>query len=128
MELLKLKNQWIYYPWLINNDLDHLIHPDDFREMKISGLGIALCLSQDDNYIKIKADNIEIRVKKEGILKLLPEPSFKWNDKIELLKNKKCGIIYNLIWHHKDEKYYYFVEIDGKQLKKRLNDSDLKKI
>ncbi|WP_158974305.1 hypothetical protein [Cellulophaga sp. L1A9] len=128
MELSKLKNQWIYYPWLINNDLDHLVHHNDLTDSRINGLGVVLCIGQEDNYIKIRANNFELRVKEEGILKLLPKPLFIWNDKIELLKNKNCGTINDIIWHHKDEKYYYFIESNGKQLKKRLNDTEIKKI
>jgi len=126
---MELKNKWIYLPWLKNNDLDHLIHSEDLKHLPIDGLGIAKCVNEEENgYIKIKIKELELRVKKKGIIKLLPIPAYEWNDSIILLKKQKLGKVLDFMWHFKDEKYYYFVEIEGNKLNKRLTDSELKKI
>ncbi|MCF8716416.1 hypothetical protein JM658_16430 [Joostella atrarenae] len=123
-----MENKWIFYPWLPNSDLDHLIHPDDLNLIKANGIGVVKCLSEKENFLFIEVDNTIIRVKKDGILKVLPSPSYLKKDKVLIDYNQEIGCIIDFIWHHKDEKYYYFIEINGKKMKKRLDYNDLKKV
>ena len=50
-----LTNKWVYYPWLPDQGLDHLIHRDDLESLGAQGIGITQCLEDlDAEYITIK--------------------------------------------------------------------------
>ena len=80
-----LTDKWINYPWSPNQNLDHLIHPDDLKDMKGQGIGIVLCLEDiEEEFIKIKSKSFIIRVKRSGVNKILPQPAYIWNQEVTL--------------------------------------------
>ena len=122
-----LKDMWILYPWFKNSSLDNLIHPSDLTKINIAELGVVKCVKENDEFLSIQKNDLVLRVKKIGVKRILPKPFFVWGDNIKLIINKKFGIIIDVTWHHKDEVFYYFIEIEGRKYSKRLKNNELGK-
>lgn len=60
--------------------------------------------------------------------KAYQEPEFEWGDKVLILDKNLEGTICHFTWHFKNKEYFYFVEVNGKRLKKRYYRTDLKKL
>ena len=125
-----LTDKWINYPWSPNQNLDHLIHPDDLKDMKGQGIGIVLCLEDiEEEFIKIKSKSFIIRVKRSGVNKILPPPAFIWNQEVKLKSKPFLKFLVNdFFWHHKDEKYYYQLVMGEKMDKKGYGEEDLEQV
>jgi late competence protein required for DNA uptake (superfamily II DNA/RNA helicase) len=119
-------NKWMFYPWLKNNNLDYLIDESDLD--KIDGLGIVLCIDEDENYITVKNKQGVFRVRKEGVKRLLPIPKFIWGDEVfEELKPEVKALIDDFFWHHNKEQYLFYISVNGKKKTKQLFENQLKK-
>jgi len=61
----------------------------------------------------------------------LPEPEFQIGDPVTVIlndrnKTPRTGTISRIIWHHKDSRYNYYLEVDGRSISKRYCAVDLK--
>jgi len=122
IENSKLKNKFIFYPWLMNSELDFLI---DSRYLEtangLSGFGIVKCNEEFEDYILIEVLNSKLLVLKSGIAKILSTPKFDIGDNVEFSKDGKQGLISHRNWHTKREKYFY--NINGKS--KRVFENEI---
>lgn len=117
-------NRWLYYPWLKNSQMDNLIHPDDIKN--IDGIGIVECLNVNNGYLVIRNRELIVRVKEEGIKRILPKPSFSWNDNIfEISKPQNIATIEDFFWHHNKEEYLYYLSFSGKKKSKQYSSNEL---
>lgn len=55
-------------------------------------------------------------------------PEFEWGDRVVVLDKNLEGKICHFTWHFKNKEYFYFVEVNGKRLKKRYYRTDLRKL
>lgn len=63
----------------------------------------------------------------------LPEPEFRVGDLVRVIVNEqnrtsRTGAVREVIWHHKHERYNYYLEEHGKKVSKRYYADDLKSI
>ena len=87
---------------------------------------ILKCIDENNEYLKViifgscKEENEEIAIiKKEGY-EILKKPKFDVGDKVRLIKYpNERAIVRLIIWHEKDRKIYYILDIEGN--KKRSN-------
>lgn len=122
-----LKNKWLNYPWLPNQGLDHLIHPDDLDKLKGQGIGLLLCIEDAGGaYIMVKNNVFTGRVMRSGVNSIFPPPAYLWDQAVKI-KSKPLQpcFIQDFFWHHKDEKYYYRLVVDKKFDKKRYSKEEL---
>ena len=61
----------------------------------------------------------------------LPDPEFQIGDLVTVIvndrnKTPRAGTIQRIIWHHKDSRYNYYLEADGRSVSKRYFADDLK--
>ena len=60
-------------------------------------------------------------------------PLFKVGQHVRVVLNERnttphAGIVGEVKWHHKAERYYYYIEEDGKRVSKRYFDADLERV
>ena len=99
-----------------------------YSETEGEGLfaSILKCIEENDNYLKVvvigksKKHTPKIAIiKKEGY-EILKKPKFDVGDKVRLIKYpNERAIIRLIIWHEKDRRIYYILDIEGN--KKRSN-------
>lgn len=100
-----LTNKWIYYPWAYGYGVDYLVHPEDIAQLTEQGigLGLAFCIEEAKEYIKIKYKSTVVRVKKEGVKNTLPPPLYIWGQRVRIKNKPHSGsFIKDIIWHHKE--------------------------
>jgi hypothetical protein len=122
-----LTNKWLNYPWLYNQGLDHFIHPDDIDKVKGQGIGLILCIEdQDGEYIKVKNNKFTGSVRRLGVKSIFPPPTYFWGQEVKIISKPTLHCLINdLFWHQKDEKYYYQLVIGQKADKKRYSEDDI---
>ena len=119
-------NKWLFYPYLKNNDLDYLIHPEDLA--KLNSLGVVKVLEADEEYLTVESKGIIVRVKTEGVKRVFPSPDFIWGDDVCIIsKPNSKAIVEDLFWHHNKDEFLYHLKVDGKKKSKRYSKDDLKK-
>lgn len=119
-------NKWLFYPYLKNNDLDYLIHPEDL--VKLYSLGVVKGLEVDGEYLKVESKGVIVRVKIDGVKRVFPSPDFTWGDEVCILsKPDSKAIIEDLFWYHNKEEFLYHLEVDGKKKSKQYSKDELKK-
>lgn len=123
---IALSEKWIFYPWVPNQGLDYLIHPEDLPNLSSHGLGIAYCIDDRDDFVKLKIKSMTVRAKKEGVKKTLPAPKFCWEQGVRI-KSKPVEIaeIHDFFWHHNNGEYYYYLLKEGKLDKRRYREDEL---
>ena len=62
-----------------------------------------------------------------------PEPEFRTGDRVRVALNERnktvrTGTVRQAIWHFKDARYNYYLEVDGRSVSKRYYGSDLLRI
>ncbi|PSK93101.1 hypothetical protein [Taibaiella chishuiensis] len=127
--------QTYLYQWLIcswskyhasrNNDL---IHPEDLAKAEEQGLGsFSECVYEDAAYLTLKKITGEtIRVKAEGVFRILPAPKFRMGDPVrEVARPEVKGTVCEFIWHTKDLDYKYYIVIGGRRKSRRYNPDEL---
>ena len=62
-----------------------------------------------------------------------PPPRFSIGQRVSVLLNarnrtRRTGSIRQVIWHHKDGRYNYYLEENGKEVSKRYFEEDLRPI
>lgn len=119
-------NKWLLYPWVKHRSNNEFVHPNDLDS--IDGFRIVNSIGEDDDYLIVKTLKGEtVRVRQEGILKILPTPQFKIGDWVkEIMRPDNQGRIYDFMWHDKDAEYKYFITVNGKKKSKRYNSSELR--
>lgn len=129
-------NKWLYLETLYYrsgvqeiNKLE-FIHPDDW-DFVINNLTntVNKCIGFEGDYLIIKSKRCTIRVRQQVIKSILPSSQFKWGDIVCQVKKPEINVIVeNLIWHHKDQKYYYQISISGKNKSRRYAEDELQMI
>ena len=61
----------------------------------------------------------------------LPEPELKVGDPVTVIMNDRnktprTGRVERIIWHYKDSRYNYYLEVEGRSVSKRYIAEDLK--
>ena len=107
------------------NNLDS-VHPEDqdFVKNNITNT-IYECIEVQGEYLVIKAKKYTLRIKPNVIRLILPTSNYKWNEKV--FENSKPTLearIEDILWHHKEQKYYYHISINGKRKSRRYSESD----
>jgi len=62
-----------------------------------------------------------------------PQPTFALGQKVRVIlsernKTVRIGTIREIIWHYKDHRYNYYLEVEGKKVSKRYLEADLEGI
>ncbi|WP_318308874.1 DUF6960 family protein [Flagellimonas crocea] len=126
-------NKWLWLDLLFYKDEFqeinklNLVHPLDVDNFKSNPINmICHCVGNEDDYLVVENKGHKYRVKKEAIKQLMPTPKFKWNEKIfQIGKPDVEAIIDDFFWHHKDQKYYYHITVNGKKKSKRYSENEL---
>lgn len=127
-------NKWMYFEVIYYksdfqeiNNLESL-HPDDYEYVKNNLTNsIYECIDIIDEFLVVRTKETTLRIKPNLIKVILPSPKFKWDDKVILTANPEIkGVVDDLIWHQKDQKYYYQITIDNKKKSKRYDETDLR--
>jgi hypothetical protein len=63
----------------------------------------------------------------------LPPPEFSVGDKVRVRvsdtnRTRRTGVIRSSAWHFKEKRHYYYIEQDGKPVKKRYFANDLERV
>lgn len=121
-----VSGKWINFPWFYNQGMDHLIHSDDLPNLIGQGIGIAYCIQDEEDFIRLQNKSTTVRVRKEGIKYVLPTPAYFWGEQVKIKsKPELFASVNDFFWHHKDGKYYYRLKINNKIDKKRYDEMDL---
>ena len=61
----------------------------------------------------------------------LPDSEFQIGDPVTVIMNdrnktRRTGIVQRIIWHYKDSRYNYYLEVDGRSVSKRYFADDLR--
>jgi hypothetical protein len=59
-----------------------------------------------------------------------PEPAFQIKQRVRVILNERNrtpheGTVREVVWHHKDQRYNYYLEEAGKKVSKRYFEEDL---
>jgi hypothetical protein len=62
-----------------------------------------------------------------------PEPEFAIGQRVRVVLNERnttphIGTVQRIIWHFKDQRYNYYLEVDGKKISKRYFCVDLEAV
>ncbi len=62
-----------------------------------------------------------------------PPPSFSVGQRVRVILNERnrtarVGAICQVIWHFKDKRYNYYLDVNGKRISKRYFDDDLERM
>jgi hypothetical protein len=62
-----------------------------------------------------------------------PPPEFSIGQRVRVVLNKRnrtprTGTIREIIWHYKDQKYNYYLDVDGKKISKRYYEEDFERL
>jgi len=130
MQAGDLKYKWLHYPWLSNQGLDDYIHLDDIDKLGGQGIGLVICIEDEDGeYIKVKNNSFTGKVRRSGVKNIFPSPTYIWGQEVKIkFKPLLNCLISDFFWHHKDCKYYYQLMIGDKIDKKRYSEEDLESI
>jgi hypothetical protein len=129
-------DKWLYFHDLYYQDkfqeINNLefVHPDERDFVKNNSTNtFYYCIGNEGDYLKVRSKKYCLRVKPNVIKGYLPNPKFKWGDKvIQVSKPEIEAIIDDFFWHHKDEKYCYYISVNGKRKSNRYYDNDLRLI
>ena|SRR5690349_15981586 len=115
-----LTGKWVFFPWIHNQGLNDLIHPDYLAGLEGKGIGLAFCLSDEGDYLVMRNKDLIFLGKKEGVKSIKPAPAFTWNQKVSILKKPDLNAIVNdFFWHFKDDRYYFLLQVGNKPDKRR---------
>mgnify|MGYP003596883821 CR=1 FL=1 len=111
------------------NKLD-LVHPLDTEVFKSNPMNkLYECIGIEGDFLVIKHKANSFRIKKEAIKQLMPNPKFKWGEKvIQISKPEIESHIDDFFWHYKNGEYLYNLIVNGKRKSNRYNESDLEKV
>jgi hypothetical protein len=127
-------NQYYTYDLVYANDeisqIDkrYLIAPQSLIHVKNGQyFGPVKCLGVEEDYLILqKTDGIIVLAKKEGILREMPFPRFEIGNIVrETLKPEIEGVVFNIIWHQKDNEYKYIIKVNDKEKSRRYSESEL---
>lgn len=123
--------KWALCPWFEESG-EYLIHPDDLDRMKsFRPYGVVFnVLAEGGEYTKIGAGDDTFRVRPEALKLITPEASwsFKIGDSVSVVGRDDVGTIVSILWHHRENKPMYGLNIAGKLKSKRYWPEDLKKL
>ena len=106
------------------------VHPDDWHTLNDYKFIRSLhqCFKTDSNYIFIKFDNLEIRIKESIFYPLDFIPKFKPLEKVKIKNSKgdsEFGIVMGIHWHNNYRKFYYDIEVNNKIKGRRYYSEDM---
>jgi Family of unknown function (DUF6960) len=120
--------QFGLYPWRRGLDGDCYVHPDDIERFdsrhpisevfEVAGrCGAFIILRNGDGQYRVKPD----------LFDSIPTPAHSFGDTVTVIKQqqKTTGTVCKIMWHIKRHACFYFIVVDGKQLKKRYWDEDM---
>lgn len=60
----------------------------------------------------------------------IPGPAFELGQKVKVILNERNhtphrGVIIRIIWHHKNNCHYYYIQENNKRISKRYSEEDL---
>jgi len=115
----------------MDEELDSMIHPDDLKlANELNPMGKVFIKSGSEaKYIHIEFGDFRLRVTPIN-WQPVDGDGFKVGDQVQVLSNggantEKCGIIYSMSWHHKNESIVYHLSVNGKRLKKQCYAIDI---
>ena len=106
------------YNILVSQEKEY-VHPDDWHTLNDYKFIRSLhkCFKADVNYIFVKFDNLEIRIKESIFYPLDFIPEFKPLEKVKIKNSKgdlEFGIVMGIHWHNNDREFYYDIEVNNK--------------
>jgi hypothetical protein len=129
-------NKWLYLDTLYYKSdfqlIDNLefVHVDDIEYVKNNLINtIYVCIDFKDGFLTVQSKRHILRIKPNAVKGFLPPSKFKWNDKVfQITKPEIEATIDDFFWHHKDQKYFYHIIVNGKKKSNRYDETDLRKV
>lgn len=85
------------------------------------------CQSSDDNVVVLSFKGNKICAERKGFRRR-PTPDFLWREHVRVVGTDVVATIGEICWHYHDHCYFYLLEQDGRQLRKRYFASELERI
>lgn len=127
-------NKWVTCKTLFYRDefqvIDKLefVHPSyrDFVKQNRTHT-IYKCIGVDDNYLNIRFQSFDLKVKPEAIHSILPTPVFEWGSSVRVVSRPEIsGVIDDLIWHQNKQDFLYYLRVGGKRKTRQYQANELK--
>ncbi|MBU2714531.1 hypothetical protein [Zooshikella harenae] len=104
---------------------DNLMHPDDaerYLEGKVEGERLFQCTSEDVSWATVTNDQgVSVRVNPHRVL-WVPQPEYKLGQDVKTTNGTiRTGKIASRVWHFKEKRFTYYIEIDGKNNQKVIH-------
>lgn len=101
---------------------DNLMHPndvEDYLECKTEGERLFQCTKEDESWVTITNNQgISIKVNPHRVL-WVPQPEFDLGQEVKTTNGTiRIGKIASRIWHFKEKRFTYYIEINGKNNKR----------
>jgi hypothetical protein len=117
---------WGLYPWFAEDGAD-LIHPDDreaFRALGPYGR-VFQKVGDDDGYMRLRYGERTYRVR-PSLFQSVTVPAFDFGQKVRLNRRPdEVGAVQDIMWHHKENRPMYFLNVNGKRVSTRRWEEDL---
>jgi hypothetical protein len=127
-------NEWLFCKILYWKDsfqeIDNLsLVKDEYRNFVKSNSTQVLyrCIEESDDYLTLQSKNFRLEVKREAVSKILPNSIFSWNEEVYDRSNRTVVKVDDIIWHDKEQKYFYLISLNGKKKSRRYTDAELEK-
>lgn len=136
MKIEEYINKWGYCRELLYLDKNlninrlNLVYYDDQQLLIENGYtDLFHCIDNYNGYLVLQFKDRRLRVLKEAINIILPEPQFIWKDRVqEVLRPNIEGYIEDIEWHFQEKDYKYYIIINGKRKSRRYNSQELFKV
>ena len=131
-QIREYAGRWGIYPWFVEHGKE-LIHPDDWNgfeeqfQKTASPAAVAQCVGASNGFLLLQYPSGVFRVKPD-LFRIIPTPAFSFGEHVVVLKTpEKRGVVYQIIWHYKENQPMYFVLYGGKRSKRRYRAEELGK-
>jgi hypothetical protein len=116
---------WGLFPWFDELGPKH-VHPDDVRAMRaLFPYGkVFLVVGDAGGYVELCYRDRTYRVG-QGLFRPIPPPRFTFDQPVIVMGHAGVAWVREIEWHHERSAPMFFLERDGKRLKKRYWAGDL---
>jgi hypothetical protein len=118
---------WGIFPWSKEDGLQHL-HPDHHPTTDLSPFycRVFKVSEFDQNYLELEGASGRFRVKPD-LIQPIDWPRFAFGEEVRTLPpaTLRQGRIREIMWHYKERREFYLIEVHGKNVSKRYWAEDL---
>lgn len=123
-------NTWGFIPlsWIKKREFDNYIVLDDLEAFQKMTNAIVRRVGIDGDYTVIESDGYRARIVTAKFRSVSHAPLALINDPVKVLNKKGClefGTVTRVHWHDRNKHYVFYIEIKGKERKRRYNEADV---